>query len=198
MNFENETFLIGQLKKGREEAYVFLLEKYQRRLYAYALTLIKDRALAKDITQNVFLRTWQFREKLKSGYSLQSFLFTSIYNEFVNTYRKNKSTLLVENEYFKSLATLVDSVDDKETQRLISFVKTEVDLLPPKCRQIFTLSKSEGLTNPEIAEYLNISIKAVEAQISKAFKILRTKLGQKFEVILFLLFGTGSKRMSKS
>ena len=197
MNFEDQTFLIGQLKKGKEKAYVFLLDKYQTRLYAYALTLINDRALAKDIVQNVFLRTWQFRGKLDSGYSLQSFLFTSVYNEFVNTYRKNQAALLLEKEYFRSLATVVETVDDNETARMISLVRAEVGHLPPKCRQIFKLSKSEGLTNPEIAEHLDISIKAVEAQISKAFKILRTKLGQKFEGILFLLMGTGLDKMPK-
>ena len=196
MNFEDQTFLIGQLKKGKEKAYVFLLDKYQTRLYAYALTLINDRALAKDIVQNVFLRTWRFREKLDSGYSLQSFLFTSVYNEFVNTYKKNQAALLLEKEYFSTLATVVETVDDNETARMISLVRAEVRHLPPKCRQIFTLSKSEGLTNPEIAEHLDISIKAVEAQISKAFKILRNKLGQKFEGILFLLMGTGSNKLS--
>lgn len=197
MCFDDRTFLMDQLKKGKERAYVYLLDKYHRRLYAYALTLIRDRTLANDIVQNVFLRTWQFRKKLDSNYSLQSFLFTSVYNEFVNTYQKNQATLLLEKEYFRSLATVVENVDDNETDRMISLVRAEVRNLPPKCRRIFTLSKSEGLTNPEIAEHLDVSIKTVEAQISKAFKVLRNKLGKKFEGILFLLMGTGLKKMSK-
>lgn len=197
MCFDDRTFLMDQLKKGKERAYVYLLDKYHRRLYAYALTLIRDRTLANDIVQNVFLRTWQFRKKLDSNYSLQSFLFTSVYNEFVSTYQKNQATLLLEKEYFRSLATVVENVDDNETDRMISLVRAEVRNLPPKCRRIFTLSKSEGLTNPEIAEHLDVSIKTVEAQISKAFKVLRNKLGKKFEGILFLLMGTGLKKMSK-
>ncbi len=196
MGFEDQTFLIDQLKKGKEEAYMFLLDRYQRRLYAYALTLIKDRALAKDIVQNVFIRTWQYRKKLDSAYSLRSFLFTSVYHEFVNTYKKNQTALLLEKEYFRSLASVVENIDDSETDRMISLVTAEVRLLPPKCRQIFTLSKSEGLTNPEIAEHLNVSIKTVEGQISKAFKILRNKLDKKFEGILFLLMGSGLKKLS--
>ena len=65
MDFNDQTFLIDQLRKGNERAYVFLLNKYHRRLYAYALTLIQDRALAKDIVQNVFLRIWEYRKKTR-------------------------------------------------------------------------------------------------------------------------------------
>jgi len=65
--------------------------------------------------------------------------------------------------------------------------------LPPKCKRIFLLSKQEGLTNIEIAEYLNVSIKSVEAHITKAFSNLRKTGGDKMNGILFLLFGTDKK-----
>ena len=68
--------------------------------------------------------------------------------------------------------------------------------LPPKCREVFILSKKEGLNNMEISEYLHVSIKTVEAQITKAFGILREKLGEKYKSIFILIFGTviGSRR----
>ncbi|MEO8254993.1 MAG: sigma factor-like helix-turn-helix DNA-binding protein, partial [Flavobacterium sp.] len=64
----------------------------------------------------------------------------------------------------------------------------EIDNLPQKCKLVFNLSKKEGLTNIEIAEHLEVSIKTVEAQITKAFSILRSSLEIKTKGFLFLLF----------
>ncbi len=70
----------------------------------------------------------------------------------------------------------------------MKLVKQEIENLPPKCKQIFLLSKQDGLTNIEIAEFLNVSIKSVEAHITKAFSILRKTVGEKVNSVLFLLF----------
>lgn len=71
---------------------------------------------------------------------------------------------------------------------MIAIINKEIQNLPPKCQKVFILSKKEGLTNTEIAEHLDISIKTVEAQISKAFKILKEKLKENYNMMLFLLF----------
>ena len=67
-------------------------------------------------------------------------------------------------------------------------VKREIENLPPKCKRTFLLSKQEGLSNIEIAAHLNVSIKSVEAHITKAYAILRKKVGTKIHNVLFLLF----------
>lgn len=72
-------------------------------------------------------------------------------------------------------------------------MKKIIEDLPPKCKEIFTLSKREGLTNIEIATHLNISVKAVEAQITKGYKIIRKSFKEKVKAILFFLFGVGAK-----
>ncbi|WP_243456827.1 sigma factor-like helix-turn-helix DNA-binding protein [Polaribacter batillariae] len=79
-------------------------------------------------------------------------------------------------------------MEENSLEKLILLVKKEIENLPPKCKKTFVLSKQEGLTNIEIAEYLNISIKSVEAHITKAFSILRKTLGNKTNGVLFLLF----------
>lgn len=144
--------------------------------------------MAQDIVQNVFLKTWRFREKLNSNYSIKSFLFKSIYNEFINTYQKNKSTMVLQYKYIESLYEVAEGSDDSVLEVMIEIVNKEIQSLPPKCRQVFELSKKEGLTNAEIAEYLNVSIKTVEAQITRSFSLLREKLGDKYEAILFFVF----------
>lgn len=193
-NFHDNVILISALKKGEEEAYMFLLDTYHRKLHAYALSLINDFAMAQDIVQSVFLKTWQFRKKLDSKFSVQSFLYKSVYNEFVNTYHKKQSMLVLQRKYLESLNEVVENVETIELEKMITLVMNEIPNLPPKCQKIFILSKKEGLTNFEIAEYLNISIKTVETHITKAFSILRRKLGEKFEMVLFLIFGLQKKR----
>lgn len=184
--FTDNIALVYSLKQGKEEAYNYLVSKYHRRLYAYALTLINDHALAEDIVQNVFISVWKFRKRLDPEYSLKSFLFKSVYNEFLNVYKKNKSVTVLEQKYIASIGQFAESLDEQNENQIIKMVSQEIEKLPPKCRKIFTMSKREGLTNQEIADYLQISSKTVEAHVTNAFKILRENLGVKYHLFLFL------------
>jgi RNA polymerase sigma-70 factor (ECF subfamily) len=188
MDFSDNAVLIESLRKGKEEAYMYLLDKYHRKLYAYAISLIDNHAQAQDIVQNVLIKTWQSRKTLNSKYSIQSFLYKSIYNEFVNTYKKDKATMILQMKYYEFLYEEVEKTDEKNLEKLVNLINKEIDKLPPKCKQIFSLSKKEGLTNVEISEYLNISIKTVEVQITIAYNKLRDKLGDKLELLLLVFF----------
>ena len=197
MNFDDNAILIQNLVNGNEKAYMFLLDTYHRRLNAYALTLVSDQDQAKDIVQNVFLKTWKSRKKLKTQFSIQSFLYKAVYNEFINSYQKNKAMMLLQKKYLESLGEVVEETDTNLLEQMITVVNNEIQNLPPKCQKVFILSKKEGLTNIEISEYLNVSIKTVEAQITKAFSILRERLGKKYEMIFLLVFGTRSRKLAE-
>jgi RNA polymerase sigma-70 factor (ECF subfamily) len=195
MNFNDNDALIENLINGNEKAYMFLLETYHKRLHAYAITLVNDQAQAQDIVQNVFLKTWKSRKKLKNQFSIQNFLYKSVYNEFINTYQKNKAMMLLQHKYLETLGEVVEETDENTMERMITIVNTEIKKLPPKCQKVFVLSKKEGLTNIEISEHLNISIKTVEAQITKAFGILRNRLENKYDMVLLIVFGNITKNM---
>tara|TARA_R110000868_G_scaffold193350_1_gene438190 strand:- start:21047 stop:21655 length:609 start_codon:yes stop_codon:yes gene_type:complete len=197
MNFDDNAILIQNLVNGNEKAYMFLLDTYHRRLNAYALTLVSDQDQAKDIVQNVFLKTWKSRKKLKTQFSIQSFLYKAVYNEFINSYQKNKAMMLLQKKYLESLGEVVEETDTNLLEQMITVVNNEIQNLPPKCQKVFILSKKEGLTNIEISEYLNVSIKTVEAQITKAFSILRERLGKKYEMIFILVFGTRPLKLAE-
>ncbi|QTE22560.1 RNA polymerase sigma factor [Polaribacter cellanae] len=189
VNFSNDIDLISSLKKGEEIGYAYLVTSYHKKLCVYACSLNNNPDLAEDIVQNVFVSIWKNRHKLKDNFVVKSYLYKSVYNEFINQYRKNKKVSTLEKKYIDALSCIVEEYDDKPLAKQINIVKKEIDNLPHKCKQTFLLSKKEGLTNIEIAEYLNISIKSVEAHITKAFKILRKTLGTKIESILFLMLG---------
>lgn len=187
-SYSNQAIFIAALKKGEAKAYTYLVDRYHHPLCVYASGLTQDDDLAEDIVQNVFIRIWKKRDQLKDTFSIKGFLYKSVYNEFIDMYRKRKPVFALEKKYIDALSTLVEE-DEGSLERLIALMKVEIQNLPPKCKQTFLLSKEEGLTNVEIAAYMNISIKSVEAHITRAFSILRKSIGEKMHGILFLLFG---------
>lgn len=186
--YHNNSQLIDALKSGDPKAYSFLVDTYHHKLCVYAFSLIHDKDSAEDIVQNVFISTWRKRDQLKVDFSIKGFLYKSVYNEFIDHYRKLKSVFPLEKKYMEALTDIVEEEDDHSLERIIKIIEKEIQKLPPKCKEVFLLSKENGLTNIEISEYKNISIKSVEAHITKAFSLLRKSIGNKFDGVLFLLF----------
>tara|TARA_R110001606_G_scaffold128023_1_gene262466 strand:- start:552 stop:1154 length:603 start_codon:yes stop_codon:yes gene_type:complete len=180
-NFEDNADLITHLKKGNEKAYSFLVKCYNHKLCVYANSLINDSAMAEDIVQNVFVKTWERRHYLSSSFSIKSFLYKSVYNEYIDQYRKNRAVTKLEKKYIEALDNIVEN-DNNILERLFLLVQKEIQNLPPKCKDVFILSKQEGLSNVEISEYLNVSPKTVEAHITKAFSIIRERVGYKINM----------------
>ncbi|WNH09073.1 RNA polymerase sigma factor [Thalassobellus suaedae] len=164
--YENSD-LINALKQGEAKAYSFLVDYFHHKLCIYAFSLCHDDDIAKDIVQNVFISIWKRREDLNPSFNFKNLLYKSVYNEFIDHYRKRRKVLELEKKYIEGLSTIIEEDDEKSLEKLILLVKQEIENLPKKCKQTFLLSKSDGLTNIEISEYLNVSIKAVEANMTK-------------------------------
>lgn len=179
VNYDNNDFLVEALKKGDGKAFAYLMDLHYQALCVYANSLIKDIYIAEDIVQNIYIRIWEQRSSLKANYSLKSFLFKSVYNEFIDQYRKNQSLFTLEKIYIDTLNSVTLEEDTETFNRILTFVNKEIENLPKKCKEVFVLSKKEGLTNLEIAAYLKVSIKTVEAQIAKAFAVLRATIQEK-------------------
>ncbi len=172
----NTKNLVQLLKKADEDAFSYLVDKYHKRLFAYAISLSGDYSMAKDIVQEVFIKTYEFRKKLDPNYSIDGFLYRSVYNQFINSYHKNKSLLKIHDEYVKYLNQIINESSESDFDMLIKLIDKSINKLPKKCKEIFKLSKTEGLTNHEIATLLNISVKTVEAQITIAFKKIKADI----------------------
>jgi len=184
---EKDFVFVEKLKNGDNNAYTLLMNDYYKNLCGYANLFTKDPSKSEDIVQNVFVKIWIYRKKIDPNIPIKKYLYKSVYNEFIDQYRKNKSVISLEDKYLKVIDTIIDD-NSLDIEKLMMNVNREIDKLPEKCKRVFILNKKEGLTHDEIAEYLQISTKTVESHITRAFKILNQKLGNKIKSILIIIF----------
>ncbi len=174
--FNNSKTFISELKFGNEAAYQFLFTNFYSDLLLYAISLTNDEAKAEDVVQETMVNLWQQRASLNIHTSLKNYLYKSVYHSFIKGYRKRKSELrLIEKLTFETLEETLDE-DKIIQQERLNKVQSLIETLPPRCKEIFLLSKKEGLLYKEIGDELNISVKTVETQISKAFSFIRKEV----------------------
>ncbi|WP_233164171.1 RNA polymerase sigma factor [Snuella sedimenti] len=176
------------MKIGNPKAYDYLMHSFYQKLCAYAYTLSHDHGTAEDIVQNVFVEVWLNKKNINPVFSIKNYLYKSVYNEFINQYRKSKPVYCLEKKYLEAVDIEVENTYDN-LDELVKLVNKEINCLPPKCRQIFLLNKKEGLSHIEIAEYLDVSMKTIEGHMTRGFKILRDRLDDKMKTVFFILFG---------
>ncbi|PKA98793.1 RNA polymerase sigma-70 factor (ECF subfamily) [Flavobacteriaceae bacterium MAR_2009_75] len=160
--------LLDKMKLGDQESFRLIYNRYFEDLYKYTLGLVKDRQIAEDLIQELFIGLWEKKDKIDIS-NLKAYFTTALRHKVINVYRNNKYVDL-DDQLVASLPS-PNSVDDKlkENDLEIEF-KSILNKLPNKCRNVFYLSRIKRYKNREIAEELDISIRTVEAHISNALQ----------------------------
>lgn len=144
-----------------------------RKLYLplgmYALRLVDDADIAEDLVQDAFMKAWLYVGSGNDVGNFTSFMYRTLRNECLKYLRDRRETL--GEEYIPEI-----SEEEIDTSFRDARIWKAIDGLPEKCREVFLMSKRDGLTNEEIAEELGISIKTVKNQMTKAFSRLREAL----------------------
>ena len=163
-----------RIQKDNKQAFSSLFNSSYKMLCIYIVQFTKNMDDAEDIVQEVFVNIWSKRHSIIIHSSLKSYLYRAAYNGYVDRIRKEhrKDLFLIE---LKHQALQPQLEDENNSEEKVYKLKIIVEQLPKKCKQIFLLSKSEGLKNKEIAENLNISIKTVESQMRIAFQKIRSE-----------------------
>lgn len=170
-----------------EREFEQLFNSHFQYLCNFAKQYVDDMDIAQDLTQKVFIRLWEKREELDPKLSIKAYLFTSVKNRCLNYLRdqkKYRSKILDLDCADVEIAVEEDYFAEKE---LSEKIEAALASLPEKCRQVFEMSRYQGLKYKEIAEELDISQKTVEAHMSKAMKILRTLLKPFIWLLFFLI-----------
>ena len=184
MTIEKRVEMEGRLEGRNFER---LFRDFFPPLMAFARKILVDEDDAREVVHQVFINLWEKRNELDLSTSLKSYLFTSVHNRSLNVIRDRKKFASGE---VPDVAGEWDVSAQIESMELEEKIREVIDSLPDKCREIFELNRFEGLKYGEIARQLDISVKTVENQISKALKILREQLGKYLTLLLWLLLHT--------
>ena len=171
-----EQIRIEAIRAGNPSIFQVIFNEYYPVLTVFARKFLADHDMAKEVVQDMFVQFYEKRESLNIQTSLKSYLYQSVRNGCLNMIKQDKTHQKHHEEILKSGQEDIEWTDQMEQAELEQKVYNIIADLPPRCRQVFLLSRQEDLSNREISEKLNISIRTVETQISKALKILRIEI----------------------
>lgn len=167
-----------KIQQNDQKAFQELFNLLWKPLFVFATSILMDKDTAKDVVQEVWIDYWN-RRKTIENISIEAYLFKAVRYKIYNHLRDCKFNS-VQIETIQAIAIddeviLQESLDNTQTK-----VHSALKNLPNRCREIFTLSREEGMTNQDIAAHYNISKRTVENQITFALKKIR-------EALLFFL-----------
>ncbi|WP_372775762.1 RNA polymerase sigma-70 factor [Mangrovibacterium sp.] len=175
MNALTDRELFSKVMSDDELAFGELFHRYYAALCVFADQMLHDEQKTRELVQEVFVRLWEKRQQVQIHSSVKSYLFRAVKNESINWIKHQK----VAQKYIDQLVP-----DERSTQAdqfvlevdLLRKIEAGIEALPPKRKEIYKLSRQEGLSYREIAGQLGISVKTVETQMGLALKHLREQL----------------------
>lgn len=180
--------LAEKVKNSDQKSFNKLFDLLWEPLFVFAKSLIGEEEKSKDIVQEIFIDYWNRREVIENT-NIKSYLFKAVKHHVYNHFRSHHFTPL-QLEIIQELPTVSQIDENYDLESLQQVVNTEINKLPERCKQIFSLSKLEGYNNEEIAAKLGISKRSVENQLSQALKIVRPALQKVISTALVIIFLT--------
>jgi RNA polymerase sigma-70 factor (ECF subfamily) len=174
--------LAQAIKAADHTAFKVLYYRYFEALFRFLWRQTSDEELAKDLLQEIFSRVWKNRENLDPQQSLKAYLYRIGHNLVIDHRRQSvhKPDYLEDHPAGEPAYFVEENFDLREQ------IQATIAALPEPVRLVFTMNRFDGIKYAEIAARLNISVKTVEARMSKALAILREKLAPFLVCLLFL------------
>ena len=174
----NQRKLILGLKRGDHDSYETLFDLYYVKFVNFADAILKDRTVAKDIVQEAFIKIWVNRARLDENLSLENYIYVIVKRLVLNHIRDNKPAESLEAGKVQTLQSNTWGGEDliviaNETRHRIQDI---ISKMPLQRRTVFIMSRSQGMSNKEIADALQISVKTVERHMTLALAELRENI----------------------
>lgn len=194
LNTQQEQEAVRKLKRGDTQAFTRLFYAYENRLFGYSASLLPDKKDAEEIVQEVFYQLWKNRERLDENKNFKSLLFTITKRIVYKQIRKCARQLVYQQEQAEEMEVSWSATEDLyQYHELETNIHKIVESMSLKRKQVFMMSRFQGMNNQEIASQLNISLSTVENHINKALRILKKELSRyDSQLLMFLLFFSNS------
>ncbi|HEX3006915.1 MAG TPA: RNA polymerase sigma-70 factor [Bacteroidales bacterium] len=190
----NTQKLFHELKSGDLNAFDSMFKEYYAVLCREARGFFRNNDVAEEIVCDVFLKVWKKREELDVTGSLKDYLSKAVYNNCINYYRADKVQEKLKagiSEQLKERYALIDLGQDPLEYTITNDLEVEarkaIELLPPRYKEAFILSRRYNLPYDEIARVMGISTNGVKMNIKKALEQLREKLADYLKVIVLFI-----------
>lgn len=150
--------------------------------------ILHDRQTCEDVVHDVFIKLWEKRESINVEKTLKGYLYKSVVYAALDQVKKQKRQKVVDKEDLEGTLGGEEESSATDVKEMRRIIREGINTLPEKCRAVFTLSRFNKMKNREIAEYLDISIKTVENQMTKALKVMREHLRKNAIDLCWLAF----------
>ena len=186
--------LFDQVKAGDQKAFEQLFSIYFARLNDFAKNVVRDDVISQDIVQEVFVKVWESSAEIES-INMEAFLFRLVRNRCIDYIKhikvvNNRMQEVNISSKYEELYR-IDFIGNEPyvliEQELKAKIERTIQGLPERCREVFIMSRMDGLKNKEIAEKLDINIKNVERHISRAMQSFRQNFSEELPIALILL-----------
>lgn len=179
--------LLTLVSQANQAAFASLVKAFWNKVYSQALAYTKSPVQAQEIVQDVFLKVWEYRDRLHTIENFSNFLFILSRNQIISGMRKNLKTK-TSNDWSILEEELL--VPDKQFQykETYSLILKGIEGLPPTRRKVFKMSRLEGMSHEEIATAMALSKSTVKGHIVLALNFLRNYVYIEDRYILLIVW----------
>ena len=187
----DDKLIIKNLKDGDVLSFDSIFKKYNKKVYYFAISYLKNKEEAEDVVQEVFMNLWRYRNQINEYYVFSKYLFKITYTTTCKKFRKQASDKKQMEEVMRNCILEDNSTNlDIEYNNLLETANSLIEKMPSRQKKIFLLCINEQLTTEQIAQQLKISKKTVENYLSKVKTSLKKSFsdGRILSVLFFCLF----------
>ena len=180
-----DILILKRIREGDIKTFESVFKQYYSSLYLYAFSITGERPVSEEIVQELFYVLWRDRESIQILHSIKSYLYKSVRNssyqhlEHLSVREKHRESIV--NKINKQNST--NPLEELENRELEDIINRTLREMPQRRSRIFRMHRFEGKKYKEIAEYFSLSVKTVEAEMTKVYQVLRKEI-EKYTHIL--------------
>lgn len=183
-----EKLLLNKISLGDEHAFRILFDQHRKRVYTYALKIVKSASYAEEILHDVFIKIWQYKS-ITEIENLELFLRTVTRNTTFKVLRRIKLEIKVNDEWGQGWEEVHNETENtillKDTAQILN---EGINLLSPQQKLVYVLCRNEGLKYADVAQRLSISTETVKSHMKQALKFLRTYVSKHSDLSMLIIF----------